>query len=100
MSGHTLDELCSTLNAQTGKMAWPELERHFARGIVIKLSAGIDLIKAAAAVVMDDTESVSHWMKSSDLVHASVQDAVDWTSRQPEFRAVVAAPWVIIQEIE
>ena len=29
------DELRAKINAETGKIGWKELERHFARGVVI-----------------------------------------------------------------
>lgn len=95
---HTYEELCAILNAQTGTLAWPELEKHFARGVVIRVSAELDLIEVAAAVVKDDKEAMAHWKKSSQVDLANEEDARDWHQRQPAFWAVVAAPWVLIQE--
>ncbi len=96
---HTHEELCTMLNAQTGQLAWPELERHFARGVVVRVASDLDLIEVAAAVVEDNQEAVNQWMSSAQIAHADEQDAKDWTLRQPRFWAVVAAPWVLIQEI-
>ncbi len=96
---NTNEELCGILNGQTGQLAWPELERHFARGVVIKVAADLDLVEVASAVVEDDKDSVSQWMESSKITHADENNAKDWTLRQPRFWAVVAAPWVLIQEI-
>ncbi len=48
---HTHEELSGILNGQTGQLAWPELERHFARGVVIKVDSDLDLVKVASAVV-------------------------------------------------
>ena len=95
----THEELRAMLNAQTGKLAWPELERHFARGVVIRVAPELDLVEAAAAVVEDNQGAVNQWMESAQLAHADEQNAKDWTLRQPHFWAVVAAPWVLIQEI-
>jgi hypothetical protein len=33
------------LNVQTGKIAWRELARHFARGVVICVGPGQDLVQ-------------------------------------------------------
>jgi hypothetical protein len=96
---HTHEELCAILNGQTGKLAWPELERHFARGMVVRVDNDLDLVEVAAAVVEDNKEAVNAWMASSQVMHADERDAKDWTLRQPQFWAVVAAPWVLIQEI-
>ncbi len=96
---HTHEELCAILNEQTGKLSWPELERHFARGVVVRVEAGLDLVEAAAAVVEDNKEAVNTWMALEQITHADEQHAKDWALRQPEFWTVVAAPWVLIQEI-
>ena len=32
------------LNAQTGRIGWPELARHFARGVVVCVAEGEDLL--------------------------------------------------------
>lgn len=95
----THEELCALLNGQTGKLAWPELERHFARGVLIRVAPELDLVEVAAAVVEDNQEAVNQWMGSALLAHADEQHAKDWALRQPQFWAVVAAPWVLIQEI-
>jgi len=95
---HTHEELCAILNEQTGQLSWSELEKHFARGVVIKVAAKLDLIEVAAAVVRDDKEAMTQWTKSLLVDHANEQDAKDWYQRQPAFWAVVVAPWVLIQE--
>ncbi|OBS10068.1 DUF2288 domain-containing protein [Acidihalobacter prosperus] len=92
--------LRARLNAETGKIAWAELERHFARGTVVKVNAALDLVDVAACVVCDDSEAVRGWMAGGALARATDADARLWGQRQPVFWAVVAAPWVLVQEIE
>lgn len=86
------------LNGETGKLAWKELERHFARGVVIQVARGLDLIEVAARIAQDDKESVAGWMNEGLIARASSEDALDWNQRQPTFWAVVVAPWVLAQE--
>ncbi|ODU01956.1 MAG: hypothetical protein ABS89_06365 [Thiobacillus sp. SCN 63-1177] len=64
------DILRAKLNLETAQLGWPELERHFARGDVIKV-----------------------------IARAGIADAEDWHARQPLFWAVVVAPWVLVQEV-
>ncbi len=92
-------EARARLNAETGRLSWPELERHFARGVVIKVVPGVDLVDVALAVSEDDKERVEAWMKAAQVCHPTMDDAKGWVERQPEFWAVVVAPWVLIQEI-
>lgn len=88
------------LNLETGRMDWPSLARHFARGSVIKVSEGLDLVEVATAVANDDKPAVEAWLASGQIVKASVEDAQAWNDRQTMFWAVVVAPWVLVQEIQ
>ncbi|MGB0867714.1 MAG: DUF2288 family protein, partial [Granulosicoccaceae bacterium] len=63
------------LNQETGVIAWEELARHFARGVVIRLDASLDLVEAAQAVLNDDAERVGYWQRSGQLRRASDDDA-------------------------
>lgn len=93
------EELRARLNAETGKLIWPELERHFARGVVIKVADDLDLIEVAMRVIEDDKAVVAEWMEQGKVGHPSTEDAKEWVERQPTFWAVVAAPWVLVQEV-
>jgi len=87
------------LNAQTGRLGWKELERHFARGSVIKVAGELDLVEVAACVAQDDKATIEFWLASGRLAPADTEDALVWHGRQAEFWAVVVAPWVLVQEI-
>ena len=86
------------LNAETGRIRWMELERHFARGVVVRVDPDLDLVAVAAAFVRDDEATVMEWMTDRRVWRASSDDARDWHRRDPELWAVVAAPWVLVQE--
>jgi hypothetical protein len=92
------EELRALLNAQTGKTQWKELERHFASGSVLKVAPGTDLVEVAARVVEDDRAAVEAWLADGTLARATLDDARDWTDRDPVLWAVVAAPWVLVME--
>jgi hypothetical protein len=92
------DELRTQLNAETGKLAWKELERHFARGVVIWVAADLDLVEVAAGFVRDDKPAVERWLTEGRVARANSEHAEEWHRRQPVFWAVVAAPWVLVQE--
>ena len=92
-------DLRDLLNGQTGRIRWPELQRHFARGVLIRVAGDLDLVEAAASVVRDDRVRVESWMRDGRLVNARDEDARRWAREQTEFWAVVAAPWVLVQEV-
>lgn len=88
------------LNRETGVLAWSELVRFFARGVVIKVEAGVDLVEAAECLAKDDVQLLQEWIDNKRVSRASDDDARDWTKREPEFWSIVAAPWVLVQEID
>ncbi|KAF0285198.1 hypothetical protein BA899_05055 [Spiribacter sp. SSL99] len=86
------------LNTETEPIRWAELERHFARGVVVRVDPALDLVVVAAAFVRDDEPTVMSWMTAGQVARASTDEAQDWHQRDPDLWAVVAAPWVLVQE--
>jgi hypothetical protein len=95
----TRDILRAKLNLETARIAWSELERHFTRGDVIKVTVGVDLVDAALHVAENNTATVREWLADGHIARADLGDAEDWHARQPTFWAVVVAPWVLVQEV-
>ena len=93
------DILRAKLNLETAQLAWPEIERHFARGVVIRVDPGMDLVDTALQVAENNTAAVQAWLADGRLARAELADAEDWHARKPQFWAVVVAPWVLVQEV-
>jgi hypothetical protein len=94
------EELLAHFNAQTAQLTWPELARHFARGVVVNVAAGMDLIAVAVAMAQDRAEEIETWTRAGQVQRASDDDARYWYEQDSVFWAVVVAPWVLVQEIE
>ena len=88
------------LNAQTAKIEWEELQKHFARGVVIKVAPELDLLNVASRIIDDDKAAVEAWMASGEVANATDDDARTWVETQPTFWAVVVAPWVLVQVVQ
>lgn len=91
--------LRAKLNLETAQLAWPELERHFARGVVVRIAPGMDLVDAALQFAENNTTLIQSWLDEGRVARAELADAEDWHARQPRFWAVVVAPWVLVQEV-
>ena len=87
------------LNAQTGKISWKELARHFARGAVVCVGAGQDQVLIAECLVRDQADEIARLYDKGALHRATDEDASGWEQRNSEFWAVVVAPWVLVQEL-
>lgn len=91
--------LLGKLNQETGRIHWGELERHYARGVVVKVDGGLDLVEVAASMAADDAQQIQDWLESELLQRASADDARRWADSNEQFWAVVVAPWVLVQEV-
>jgi len=93
------DILRAKLNRETAQLTWPERERYSARGDVIKVATGMDLVDTALHVAENNAATVQAWLADGRIARAELSDAEDWHARQPMFWAVVVAPWVLVQEV-
>ena len=89
----------AALELESGTIPWSELARHFARGVVLRLDGTVDLVDVAATLARDDVAALKARLDDGSVRRASDDDARDWVAREPEFRCVVVAPWVLVQEL-
>jgi hypothetical protein len=92
------DILRAKLNLETARLAWPELERHFARGVVVHVKPGFDLVDAALQVAENNSAAIEAWLADGTLARPDMNDAQRWHAAQQAFWGVVVAPWVLVQE--
>ncbi len=93
--GDERESLRARINAETARIDWRDLERHFAQGIVLRVSDGSDLVEMAVAMALDEREVISEALERGTIARAVEQDAVAWQGRS--LWAVVVAPWVLVQ---
>jgi len=91
-------DLQHLLNAQTGKVGWPELARHFARGVVICVNSDQDLVEIAGKLVLDQADKIDGLLQQGLLHRALDNEAIRWQEEHTELWAVVVAPWVLVQD--
>ncbi|AMO55387.1 hypothetical protein GZ77_10475 [Endozoicomonas montiporae] len=93
-----MQEVKEKLNLETARIHWKELERFFAQGVVLNVSASLDLVEAACAVSVDDTQLVQKWLNERVLVKVTDQQALQWHEDNTELWSVVVRPWVLVQD--
>ncbi len=86
------------LLGETAKIGWNELERFFARGMLLHVARDLDLVSVAEAIAADDTQQVAQWLSAGLVARVQSETAADFAARDPELWAVVVSPWVCVQE--
>lgn len=93
-----IEAMRATLNGETARIDWNELQPFFARGMVIKVSAALDLVEVAAHMAIDDKTAIAAWLEKEQVGKVSDEVAQEWHERNPSLWTVVVAPWVLVQE--
>jgi hypothetical protein len=88
------------LNLETSRIAWEELQRFFASGKAIFVSAGLDLIEVAIQIAKDNQMQVEQWMEAGQVTKVTDAQALAWTEADAEVWAVVVRPYVLVQSVK
>ena len=89
--------LRAKLNSETARIPWQDLQRYWARGQVVLVSAGLNLIDVGMALAADDTAAFERWMRAGEVGPVTEDQALEWAGSNPELWALVVAPWVLVQ---
>ncbi|MEK7811884.1 MAG: DUF2288 domain-containing protein [Pseudomonadota bacterium] len=98
MKQPTLEDIDrAQLNMETAQIAWRELQRFFASGVAISVSADLDLVEVAYQISGDNAAQVSIWLNSGQIARVSDEQALAWHEADASVWAVVAKPYVLVQ---
>ena len=87
------------INLETSKIAWKELQRFFAGGKALMVSADLDLVDVAFQMSGDNVEQIQQWAVAGRLVHVPDEQARQWAEIDALVWAVVVSPWVLVQPV-
>lgn len=85
-------------HGQTAQIPWQDLQTHYARGSVISVSPELDLVEVAVQLGLDNTIAFQGWIDAGAVSPVSEGQALSWFDSGAVLWAVVAAPWVLVQE--
>jgi len=91
------EQLRGEFHAQTASIAWHELQPHYARGSVVLVEAGLDLVDVALRLRVDDKASFEAWIEQGLISGISDDLGQQWFTENPTLWAVVVPPWVLVQ---
>jgi len=94
----TRERLRADFHGQTARIPFTELQRYFAGGHVVVVGADLDLVEVAVALAEDDKDRFEAWISTGNVAGVSDDQARDWLAANTQLWAVVANPWVLVQE--
>jgi hypothetical protein len=87
----------ASVNLETARIAWKELQRFFAGGSALFVSGDLDLVEVAFQISEDNMVQVTAWMYAGQLARVSDAQALAWYQADAEVWAVVVRPYVLVQ---
>lgn len=101
MSTHDKEEIYrAKMNLETSRIAWKELQRFFASGAALAVSAELDLVEVAFQISEDNKAQVAQWMSAGQIGRVSDEQALAWYEADADVWAVVVSPYVLVQSSE
>lgn len=93
------DKDSNDLSQQWGIISYLELQKFFAKGVIVIIDQKLSLTEAARAVNRDDSEQIKVWTEQRKVTRATDKHAKQWLKNQSVFKAIAIAPWVLVQEV-
>jgi hypothetical protein len=90
--------LYAKLLGETAVIGWNELQPYFARGALLWVEPGLNLVAVAEALATNQAQPVADWLASGAVEKLPSARAMDLLARDPTLWAVVVSPWVLVQE--
>jgi len=86
--------------SQTARIKWHDLQTYYAHGSVVKVESEQDLVEVAVQLGMDNSAQFEQWIASGHVAPVSDEQALAWYEANQALWAVVAPPWVLVQQRE
>ncbi|MDX1733191.1 MAG: DUF2288 family protein [Halioglobus sp.] len=84
--------------SQTARIPWSDLQVHYARGHLRSVRADADLVEVAVQVGMNNATALRQWIEQGVVTVVDDTQAMAWSDAGQSLWAVVAAPWVLVQD--
>lgn len=85
-------------HCQTAQIRWHELQTYYAHGNVIQVCSGLDLVEVAVQLGLDNSGQFQTWIAEKRIAAVHDDEARAWYEADAVVWAVVAPPWVLVQE--
>lgn len=92
-------ETFQKLLRETGKIDWHSLAPHFGGGDLVLVQRELDLVHVAYSFAEDERDTVAQWLTEGRVARVEAHQVSQWDKEDPQFWAVVVAPWVLIQPV-
>lgn len=94
----TEQSIIDKLHSETATIAWRELQRFYAQGVVLQVAQQLDLVATAVLMAEDNKAEIQELVNAGQLVAPSNDQARQWYADDVALWTVVVAPYVLVQQ--
>jgi hypothetical protein len=87
-----LKQECAAIN-------YHEIERFFAKGMLVLVAADLDIIDVALQIQADNTQQLQQLMAQGKVIRVHDEHAIKWHKEKAQLMALTAVPWLLVQEL-
>jgi hypothetical protein len=87
-------------HGQTARIRWHDLQTYYAHGSVVAVGPGLNLVEVAIQLGLDNAAQFEAWIAAGQIAPVSDEQGLVWYEANEELWAVVAPPWVLVQQPE
>ena len=87
------------LKGECAPVFYKEIEKFFAKGMLVLVADELDIIDVALAIQADNNEIMQKWIAQELVVRVHDEHAIKWSQTNEPLMAITAVPWVLVQEI-
>ena len=88
------------LNQETAKINWSELQRHFARGVVVVVARELDLLKVAEQISTDQDNTIKPYLDAQKIFRATDDDARRWNEQNQGSGLLLLRPGCLFRNVD
>lgn len=85
-------------HTQTAKINWHDLQTYYAHGSVIAVDSDLSLVEVAVQLGLDNADQFQQWIADKQITPVHDEQALAWYEANQQLWAVVAPPWVLVQQ--
>ncbi len=88
------------LKGECAPVFYKEVEKFFAKGMLVFVGRDLDIIHVAEVIAQDDTQQIQQWIAQEQLTRVHDDFAKKWSKNNEPLLAITAVPWVLVQEFD
>ncbi len=86
------------LEAECDVIPYTELQKFFAKGMLVTVDPGMNLVDVALSLAADDAAQLKQWAEAGLVQRAHDKHARTWHANNALLRTVTVTPWILVQD--